>query len=107
MNSLLNKNVKELYKAILLLESENECKKFLGDLLTETEMNEFGNRWRVAQMLNEKIIYEEIEKETGMSSTTIARIQKWLNGKLGGYKLMLEKINKTKKTNHHSTRLAV
>ena len=38
--------------------------------------------------------HEEIEKETGMSSTTIARVNKWLvNGK-GGYKLMLKRLKK-------------
>ena len=88
MEYLQTKNTKELYKAILCLQTEEECKKFLGDLLTESEIKEFSNRWKVANMLNKKIDYKKREKETGMSSTTIARISKWLNGKLGGYRLM-------------------
>ncbi|OGH49846.1 MAG: hypothetical protein A3H17_00630 [Candidatus Levybacteria bacterium RIFCSPLOWO2_12_FULL_37_14] len=88
----MNVNYKSLYKAFLLLKSEDECKRFLRDLLTSAEIKEFANRWKVARMLHKKISYEEIEKETGMSSTTIARVQKWLiNGK-GGYKLMLKRI---------------
>lgn len=83
-----------LYKAILSLKTLDECKRFFRDLLTEAEIKEFGNRWQVAQMLSMKEPYEKITKATGMSSTTIARIQKWLNGKLGGYKLVLER-NKT------------
>ncbi|MEK7571299.1 MAG: YerC/YecD family TrpR-related protein [Patescibacteria group bacterium] len=82
---------KELYKAILSLETEDECKKFLRDLLTEAEIKEFANRWRVAQMLDQKIPYQTIEKETGMSSTTIARINKWLTEGKGGYRLVLKK----------------
>lgn len=93
----MNNNHRNLYKAILLLKNESECKRFLRDLLTEAEIKEFANRWKVARMLDKKIRYEEIVKETGMSSTTIARVQKWLlNGK-GGYKLVLKRLkNETK-----------
>lgn len=103
MNYLSTVKAKELYKALLLLENEDECKRFLGDLLTEAEIKEFSNRWTVAQMLNKEVAYEKITKATGMSSTTIARIQKWLNGKLGGYRLMLEKTNKQNKKAHHAS----
>ena len=92
MSIFSNKKVKNLYKAILSLENEEECQKFLRDLLTEAEINEFANRWKVAQMLDNKTPYERIEKETSMSSTTIARISKWLHNGKGGYKLMLERL---------------
>lgn len=81
-----------LYKAILSLKSESECKKFLRDLLTIAEIKEFVNRWKVARMLDKKIPYEEISKKTGMSSTTIARVQKWLTNGMGGYKLALKRL---------------
>lgn len=108
MHYLSTKKVKELYKALLLLKNEDECKRFLGDLLTPKELEEFSNRWIVAQMLDKKVAYERIVKATGMSSTTIARIQKWLNGKLQGYRLMLQRINKqNKEVTHHTRLLAV
>lgn len=92
MDFLSNKDVKDLYKAILSLKTEEECRKFLRDLLTEKEIKEFTKRWKVARMLSNKVPYEKIEKETGMSSTTIARVNKWLiNGK-GGYKLVLNRL---------------
>lgn len=94
MNYLSNDDAKALYKAVLSLKNEEECKKFLRDLLTEKEIKEFTNRWKVARMLDKKISYEQIEKETGMSSTTIARIQKWLTGGMGGYRLVLKRSNK-------------
>jgi len=49
--------------------------------------------------------YEAITKETGMSSTTIARTGKWLNSGMGGYKLMLKRLNKNSNQNHHHTSL--
>lgn len=82
---------KDLFKSIISLRNTNEAKRFLRDLLTEQELIEFGNRWRAAQMLNAKVSYVEIVKETGLSSTTIARISKWLNKGMGGYKLMLKR----------------
>ena len=88
----MNKGYKDLYKAILLLENEDECKRFIRDLLTEPEIKEFANRWKVARMLDKKISYEEIAKETGMSSTTIARVQKWLTKGKGGYRFMLKRL---------------
>lgn len=99
----IDKKTEHLYKAILLLKNVDECKRFFRDLLTEPEIKEFSNRWQVAQMLDIKEPYEKITKATGMSSTTIARIQKWKNGKLGGYKLMLERMNKQNKDAHHAS----
>lgn len=90
--SQYNKEVSILFKTILALKNESECWKFLRDLLTETEIREFANRWKVARMLDKKIPYEEIEKATGMSSTTIARVQKWLTKGKGGYRLMLKRL---------------
>ena len=91
-----NKDISLLFKTILDLKNEKECWKFSRDLLTETEIREFANRWKVARMLDQKILYEEIEKTTGMSSTTIARVNKWLTNGKGGYKLMLKRLkNKT------------
>jgi TrpR-related protein YerC/YecD len=96
------KTEKELFQAVSMLEAEDECRRFLRDLLTEAEIKEFANRWKVAQMLDQKVAYKTIEKQTGMSSTTIARIQKWLTNGMSGYKTMLEKTKSTQRNaNHH------
>lgn len=92
-----NKKIQELTSAILMLKKSGEAKKFLRDLLTESELIELGNRWKAARMLSEKISYVKIEKETGLSSTTVARVSDWLNKGMGGYKLMLKRIN-----SHHT-----
>ncbi len=88
-----DKKINELIRAILLLKNSNEARRFLRDLLTESELVEFGNRWKAAKMLSKKIPYTEIIKDTGLSSTTVARVSDWLNGGMGGYKLMLKRLN--------------
>jgi TrpR-related protein YerC/YecD len=88
----MTKETKELIRAICRLENETEAGKFLRDLLTEQELVEFGKRWQAAQMLDKNVPYAEIEKKTGLSSRTVARIAKWLNKGMGGYKLMIKRI---------------
>lgn len=92
MDYLHTTDAKQLYKAFLSLKNEAECKKFLRDLLTEAEIREFTNRWKVARMLDKKVAYENISEATGMSSTTIARISKWLAKGTGGYRLILARV---------------
>lgn len=95
-----NKKMEELMKAILVLKTLGEAKSFFRDLLTEKELVEFGNRWKAARMLSKIIPYVEIEKETGLSSTTVARVSKWLNQGENGYKLVIRRLGLTK--DHHN-----
>jgi TrpR-related protein YerC/YecD len=88
-----SKKIDGLINVILALKNKGEAKKFLRDLLTEAELEEFGNRWMAAQMLDAGNSYVEIVKKTGLSSTTVARISKWLYKGEGGYKLMLKRMN--------------
>lgn len=87
-----NSTTDKLFNALLSLQSEDEVRNFLRDLLTPQEIVEFGNRFKVAQMLSDGLPYSEIEKQTGMSSTTIARVSKFLNGKFGGYQMVLNRL---------------
>lgn len=95
--ALKDKKTESLIQAVLALKNAKEAKAFLRDLLTQEEIAEFGNRWMAAQMLSQKIPYTIISKQTGLSSTTIARISKWLNKGMGGYKLILSRFAK-----HHT-----
>jgi len=92
-----SKGNQRLIQAILALKTENEAGRFLRDLMTEKEIEEFAKRLKAAEMLTEKIPYSTIEKETGLSSTTVARVAKWLNGKGGGYKIIINKLH------HHNS----
>src|ERR1035437_2785852 len=87
------KENKQLVAAILALKNTDEAKRFLRDLMTEGEIQEFANRLEAASLLSKNTQYAAIIEKTGLSSTTIARISKWLNGSLGGYKLILNRLN--------------
>ena len=60
------------------IDNKTETFEFLRDLLSEKEIIEFSRRFEVANMLSDKISYSKIEQKTKMSSTTIARISKFL-----------------------------
>lgn len=96
-----NQTTKDLFEAILALQNLNEAKRFFRDLLTEEEIIEFGKRWQAARMLGQKVSYTTITDKTGLSSTTIARISKWLTKGMGGYQLMLKKVH----SHHHMNSL--
>ena len=81
---------------MLALETPAEAERFLRDLMTEPEIAEFAKRFEAAKMLSEKIPYVAIEKKTGLSSATVARVSRWLNGKGGGYRLVLDRMHHTR-----------
>jgi len=87
-----NATTEDLFKTILNLRNLSEAKRFFRDLLTEAEIIEFAKRWQAAKMLSKKIPYPVIEKETGLSSRTVARVAKWLNKGMGGYRVMLKRL---------------
>ena len=94
------KENKQLVEAVLALKNADEAKRFMRDLMTEKDIKEFANRLEAARLLSKDVNYLTITKNTGLSSTTIARISKWLNGSLGGYRLVIARL-----ANHHHTPL--
>jgi len=96
--SINNKDASIMLDAILALKSKKELEAFLADLLTENELLEFANRLKAAKLLSEKVSYIKIEQMTGLSSTTIARISKWLQSGPGGYAMAISRL---KKDTHH------
>ncbi|OGZ43786.1 MAG: hypothetical protein A3C84_03240 [Candidatus Ryanbacteria bacterium RIFCSPHIGHO2_02_FULL_48_12] len=92
-----SKENKQLIRAILSLKTSDEAKRFLRDLMTEKEIIEFTKRLQTAEMLTAKLPYSVIEQKTGLSSTTVARVSKWLNGKEGGYKTIISRLH------HHNS----
>ena len=81
------------FKAVLRLETLEDCQKFFEDVCTIKELQAIGQRWDVAVMLNEGKNYLDISKQTGASTATISRVAKCLNYGAGGYELVLKKEN--------------
>ncbi len=80
-----------LYSALISLQTEADCKKFLEDLCTIPELHSLAQRWSVAKLLHEGKTFNEIMTEVGASSATISRVNRCLLYGSGGYKEMLEK----------------
>ena len=76
----MNKHMKkprneEMYKAILTLNTVEELMKFFDDLCTVSELQAMEQRYQVAVLLSEGMIYNDILEKTGASSATISRVQ--------------------------------
>ena len=97
MEDTMNKQNKkprsdELYKAILKLETLEECKHFFDDLCTVTELQALEQRYQVATYLSKGMIYNEILEKTGASSATISRVNRSLQYGKGGYAVVFERL---------------
>ncbi len=83
-------------KAITKLRTPQEVGEFFSDMFTPAEARTFISRWKAVQMLYDGVPYVEIQKETGLSSATIARVSQSLQYGTGGYKKVLDRIGKKK-----------
>ena len=81
-----------LYKAILTLETEEECYNFFQDLCTIPELRSMEQRYEVATLLSEGMVYSDILERTGASSATISRVNRALLNGTGGYVSVLDKM---------------
>lgn len=82
-----------LYRAVLTLRNEDECKRFFQDLCTMTELQAIEQRMEVASLLNAGMIYSEILARTGASSATISRVNRALQYGADGYKTVLPRLD--------------
>lgn len=80
-----------LFKAVLSLQTVEECYKLFEDLCTIVELQSMSQRYAVAQLLQKGTKYGDIVAATGVSTTTISRVNRCLNYGSGGYKLVLER----------------
>ena len=85
--------LKSLYSAIMLLRTTDEVEAFFRDLMTETELKELAKRWTCARMLQAGEPYVKIIEATSLSSTTVARVSRYLKNGAGGYRLILKRAN--------------
>lgn len=81
-----------LFRAILLLESMEECYNFFEDIATISEIKALAQRLEVAGMLQEHKVYAEITEKTGASTATISRVSRSLNYGADGYKVILQRL---------------
>ncbi len=88
-----DENMDYLFKAILSLNTIEECRAFFEDLCTPQELKAISQRLHVARLLTQNCVYNDIVKKTGASTATISRVNKTLNYQAaGGYKIVFDRM---------------
>ncbi len=114
-------DLKDLYQAILTMESPEELNLFLTDLCSVNELHSFLHRWQIVRRIEQGKSYEEIIRElspkeepseenpdrqgrkngrakgksratTKVSSTTISRVKACYINPDGGYRTALKRL---------------
>lgn len=85
-----------LFRAILSLESIEECYDFFEDLCTMKELADMAQRIEAANMLLAGKTYEQIVKNVEISTATISRINRCIQYGSGGYAKILKRAQEQK-----------
>jgi len=97
MSIMTNPIQTDLAKALTTINSSKDMELFLVDLCTPAELRALSERWHVAQLLDEgSQSYRDINAQTGVSTTTIGRVARFLKDEPhGGYRQVLNKMKAT------------
>lgn len=87
---------KELFSAIAALENTRDVENFFRDLMSPDELVMLSRRVQIAKLLLTGKTHVDIIEELNVGSTTIERVDKWLNQGFGGYREAIKKAKKTK-----------
>jgi TrpR-related protein YerC/YecD len=70
---------RDLCAALLTPRDAGEMARLLADLCTPAEVRTLAERWHVARLLGETgLTYRDIHEATGVSTTTIVRVARFL-----------------------------
>jgi TrpR-related protein YerC/YecD len=94
LNRLQINTRKDLAKALISVKTAEEMERFLVDLCTPAELRALAERWHVAQLLDAgEQSYREINALTGVSTTTIGRVARFLKDEPHqGYRTVLDRM---------------
>ena len=90
--NIRSSSVEFLFRAVMSLESLEECYDFFEDLCTVPELRAMSQRMHVAKMLSRKHVYSDIVRETGASTATISRVNRSLHYGCDGYRVVFERL---------------
>ena len=82
-----------LYRAVLTLETPEECRAFFRDLCTPAELQAMSDRWQVVELLRQGLPYRRIHDRTGVSVTTVGRVARFLTDGNGGYAIAADRLH--------------
>ena len=83
----------QLCEALLTPETAGDMAHLLADLCTPAEIRTMAERWHVARLLDgTNLTYREIHDATGVSTTTIVRVARFLRQERNfGYRMALDR----------------
>lgn len=87
---------RELIQAFMAQKNAFELKEFLDDILTKSELEKCISRMTAVSLIWMNAPYSFIQKETGQSSATIARLSKNTYTHRGGFGRTMQKLNPNK-----------
>jgi TrpR-related protein YerC/YecD len=84
----------DLCAALLTPRGTEEMRRLLHDLCTPAEVRTLAERWHVARLLDRnELSYREIQEATGVSTTTIVRVARFLRQEPHeGYRRALDRL---------------
>ena len=83
---------RELFRAVLALETIEEARAFFRDLCTPAEIEAMSDRWAVVEALGRGLSYRDVHERTGVSVTTVGRVARYLERGYGGYRLVAGRL---------------
>ena len=87
-----------LYEAIAGLSTMEECQRFFEDLCTTTELSALEQRFAVADLLKQDMVYQEILNRTSASTSTISRVKRVLTDGSGALSDAIDRVRDHSKT---------
>jgi TrpR-related protein YerC/YecD len=92
-SKLKSESTELFFDAILALETKEDCYRFFEDVSTVVELKSLAQRFYIANLLQDGVTYQEIERLTKASAATISRVGRCLNYGADGYKRVMEKLS--------------
>jgi len=88
------KTLDALYTASGSLKGRDAVKRFLRDLLTESERIMLGRRILIAQKLLRGAGYREIARSLGVGRDTVEKVRHWLEDQMPGFEEAIKGMEK-------------
>ncbi len=88
--------VKRLFRAVSMLQNEEECAAFFEDICTINEIIDMAQRLETACLLDQGMNYRDISDKVGVSTATISRVNRCLQYGPGGYRTVIDRLESEK-----------
>ena len=89
-----SESMDRLYDTISGLQTKEECRAYFEDLCTIKELQDMAQRLDAAILLSQGYSYKKIMETVNISTATIGRVSKCLNYGTGGYRAVIDRLDK-------------